>query len=488
MDFKKQYFHHRFHLAILGGIFVAVLLATEPLFNFLVGTQEHPVYEREFAKVLINGTTVFAEVARNSKDRERGLSGRAELGSENGMLFVFDDYAEHPFWMKQMKIPLDIIWIAGNRIVDIEENISIPKPETPDGALPIYRPDVPANLVFEVEAGFAETNGIRIGSGISFVPQEEMDLAFAKKELENRKEQLRLTRSLLAHHELKIESLRKRTYTGRDFTIGKKLSENSAYTRYQISYRSDGLIISGAMNIPKYGKSPYPVIILNHGYIDPEEYSVGRGSKREQDYFARHGYATIHPDYRGYGDSSPDPAARYDFNVGYTIDVINLIEALKKQPPAGLDVSRLGMWGHSMGGGIAERVMVLRKDIKAYVLFAPISSNISDTLYLVQGKITDVERDYGIDDETKELFINASPWHYLSSVAAPVMIHHGEKDTVVPAGFSRAFNKALLQNRKTSLLFMYENERHEFTRAWPLAMTRSLNFFDQFVKNPKKHR
>ena len=106
----------------------------------------------------------------------------------------------------------------------------------------------------------------------------------------------------------------------------------------------------------------------------------------------------------------------------------------------------------------------------------------------MQGKITDIERDYGIDDETEKLFADASPWYFLSSVVAPVMIHHGEKDTVVPVGFSKAFNKTLLRNRKTALLFTYENERHEFTRAWPLVMTRSLNFFDQFVKYPKKLR
>lgn len=485
---RATYIHHKFHLAILGGIFIISILLASPLFRFILRVQDYPVYEREFAKVLINGTAVFAEVARSPEKRERGLSGRTELGSENGMLFVFDTYAEHAFWMKQMKFPIDIIWISGNRVVDIEENVPPPASGTPESALMVYRPDAPANLALEVEAGFAEANGIRIGSEVVLVPQEEMDAALAKKEREHRKEQLRFARSLFANHELTIESLRKRTYTGRDFTIVKKLSENAAYTRYQISYRSDGLTISGAMNVPAYGKAPYPVIILNHGYIDPEEYNVGRGSKREQDYFARHGYVTIHPDYRGYGDSSPDPAARYDFNVGYTIDVINLIEALKKQRSLMIDASRIGMWGHSMGGGIAERVMVLRNDIKAYVLFAPISSNISDTLYLVQGKITDVERDYGIDDKTQKLFADASPWYYLSSVAAPVMIHHGEKDSVVPVSFSRAFNKKLLQNRKTSLLFTYQNERHEFIGAWPLAMTRSLNFFDQFVKYPKKPR
>lgn len=488
--------HHRFHLAILGALLNISLFVASPLFDFVLAVKEYPILDREFARVKIGDSSVFAEVARTPDAQRRGLSDKSFLGSENGMLFVFEEYGYPAIWMKNMKFPIDIIWISGNRVVDIEENVPPPAPGTPDERLSVYRPDARANLVLEVDGGFTNANNVRIGDALSFISQAEIDAVLEKKILENRKEQLRYLRSILLKEELTIDALRKRAYTGRDFTIVKIVAENSVYTKYQISYKSDGLTISGVMNVPKTGTLPFPVVILNHGYIDPDEYTTGRGSRREQDYFVRRGYITVHPDYRGHAFSDADTASRYDFNVGYTIDVINLIEALKKFSAGDgsasggksliIDMSRVGMWGHSMGGGITERVMVLRDDIRAYVLFAPISSNVSDNLYLVQGKITDILKDYGPVEQSQKFFDEISPFYYLSSVSAPVMIHHGTEDTIVPLYFSRTLNRTLLKKGKTSLLFSYEGERHEFTKAWPLVMTRSLNFFDQFVKYPKK--
>jgi cephalosporin-C deacetylase-like acetyl esterase len=93
------------------------------------------------------------------------------------------------------------------------------------------------------------------------------------------------------------------TGTGLEFV--KVLDENSAYTRYQISYLSDGLKISGIMNIPK-GDGKYPLVILNHGHIDTDIYTLGRGLKREQDYLARAGFAVVHTDYRNHAFSDKD--------------------------------------------------------------------------------------------------------------------------------------------------------------------------------------
>lgn len=478
--------NHSFHVALLVTALLGSLFVASPLFHFVLTIEEPAVKDREFAHVEIGGTQVIAEVARTDADRQKGLSGRGALRFENGMLFVFDGHGYPAIWMKDMQFPIDIVWISGNRIVDFEENAPVPPAGASDTELPSYRPDGSANLVLEVQAGFIKENNVRIGDTVAITSQKDIEEALRKRFVENRKEELRLVRSVIAKEGLTIESLRKRKYNGSDLKIVKTISENPAYTKYQIQYRSDGLSISGVMNVPKAGKAPYPVLILNHGYIPPEKYTVGRGSRREQDYFSRRGYVTIHPDFRGYGESSPDPAARYDFNVGYTIDVMNLVEAVKKYEGGILDASRIGMWGHSMGGGVTERIMVLRNDIKAFVLFAPISSDISDNLYLVQGKITDIEKDYGITPETRKLLSDSSPYYFLSSVTAPAMIHHGTKDAIVPIEYSKKLSRSLLRNRKTALLYTYEGEQHEFIKAWPLVMTRSQNFFDQYVKFPKK--
>ena len=84
---------------------------------------------------------------------------------------------------------------------------------------------------------------------------------------------------------LSIEHFSGMKLEGSDLRLEKVLTANAVYTRHQISYKSNGLTISGIMNIPK-GDGKFPLVILNHGYIDPAIYTVGRGLKREQDYFA----------------------------------------------------------------------------------------------------------------------------------------------------------------------------------------------------------
>jgi uncharacterized protein len=125
------------------------------------------------------------------------------------------------------------------------------------------------------------------------------------------------------------------TGTGLEFV--KVLDDNSAYTRYQISYLSDGLRISGIMNIPK-GDGSYPLVILNHGHINTSIYTLGRGLKREQDYIARRGFAVLHTDYRNHAFSDKDLSIIEEKTLGrsaeYGSDSMNAIiavqEAVKK--------------------------------------------------------------------------------------------------------------------------------------------------------------
>ncbi|MBU1027177.1 MAG: hypothetical protein KKA31_05540 [Candidatus Margulisbacteria bacterium] len=100
--------------------------------------------------------------------------------------------------------------------------------------------------------------------------------------------------------------LMEKDFDGRDLKLGKVLDKNKYYTRYYITYMSGNLKISGIMNVPA-GKGPFPVLILNHGYINTKYYTNGRGLKREQDYLAKRGYVVIHPDYRNHAYSDKDP-------------------------------------------------------------------------------------------------------------------------------------------------------------------------------------
>lgn len=65
------------------------------------------------------------EVADTAEARQQGLSGRAKLKDDEGLLFVFDQTGRQCFWMKDMKFSIDIIWLDANKkVVQLEKNIA----------------------------------------------------------------------------------------------------------------------------------------------------------------------------------------------------------------------------------------------------------------------------------------------------------------------------------------------------------------------------
>ncbi len=427
-----------------------------------------PKDQKNFVPVRVGNAIFLSEVADTQILRVQGLSGREKLDSTNGMLFIFDEADYHGIWMKDMKFPIDILWIRNGVVVDMKENAPIPHSSS-DADLPIYRPGGSANYVLEINAGFAASHAIKIGDRVTIGNSTS-------------------TQERPLGSEYFIETLQNRPFHGKDFKIGEVIATTDAYQKYSFTYSSERLTISGIMNVPK-GEKPgtgFPVLILNHGMIGADTYFSGRGSKREQDFFARHGYVTLHPDYRGLASSSPNEYTHHDFYQGYTEDVVNLIEAIKQTKPPFLDLSRLGMWGHSMGGGIAARIMVLSHDIKAFVLFAPISADAKDNFYeLSESELSWLDSTYNREGQADQIYAKISPINYFKDVSAPVQLHHGTADTAVPIEFSAKMYETLQALHKRVEFYKYPGEAHEFINAWPVAAERSLQFFDKYVKNVK---
>jgi uncharacterized protein len=117
--------------------------------------------------VSIGENIIKVEVANTDSSRQKGLSGRATLDADSGMLFVFDTNDVTPvFWMKDTLFPLDIIWINDNRIVKIDANVQPQDPETPDIQLVRYTSGVPVDYVLEVNAGYTSSRGIVVGDAV----------------------------------------------------------------------------------------------------------------------------------------------------------------------------------------------------------------------------------------------------------------------------------------------------------------------------------
>jgi uncharacterized membrane protein (UPF0127 family) len=125
--------------------------------------------DREFVIVTLpNGREVHAWTARSEMERIQGLSGVDDMPFDYGMLFFFDEQDYRGFWMKDMFLALDLIWIQENTIVGIEEGM---QPEFPVET--IYKSPVPVDKVLEVNAGFIEVHALEIGDILDIQAVEE---------------------------------------------------------------------------------------------------------------------------------------------------------------------------------------------------------------------------------------------------------------------------------------------------------------------------
>jgi len=290
--------------------------------------------------------------------------------------------------------------------------------------------------------------------------------------------------------------MRQQQYPGSDLVIEQTLEPGSNYNRYVASYLSDGLKINGLLTVPN-GEKPatgWPVIIFNHGYIPPSQYRTTERYVAYQDGFARNGYITFKSDYRGHGSSEGQPSGAYG-SPDYTVDVLNALASLARFPDA--DPERMGMWGHSMGGSITLRSMVINPSIKAGVIWAGVVAPYSDLLsrWRRPNSPTPVVpssarrwRDnfvatYGSPEANPAFWDSISPNAYLGDVSGPIQIHHGSADTSVPIEFSETLARQLEEVKKPVELYTYKGDDHNLSKNFATAMKRSVEFFDKYVKN-----
>lgn len=116
----------------------------------------------ESIDIKIGKDTIKATLANTDELRKKGLGETEQLEENSGMLFVFDKKDVIPsFWMKGMKIAIDILWLNDGKIVQIDKNIEPPKAGTKDSDLAKYKPDNPIDYVLEVNGGYSDKNGIK---------------------------------------------------------------------------------------------------------------------------------------------------------------------------------------------------------------------------------------------------------------------------------------------------------------------------------------
>ena len=113
------------------------------------------------AALTVGSATVSVGIADSDEERIQGLSGIASLGAQEGLLFVFDQPDRYGFWMKDMRFPIDIIWIGEDRRV-----VDITRSATPETYPARFMPSAPAQYVLEVNEGWSDAHGIVVGDHV----------------------------------------------------------------------------------------------------------------------------------------------------------------------------------------------------------------------------------------------------------------------------------------------------------------------------------
>ena len=297
-------------------------------------------------------------------------------------------------------------------------------------------------------------------------------------------------------HPMQILAMRQHAYPGSDIVIEETLEPGINYSRYYASYLSEGLKIYALLTVPD-GETPptgWPAIVFNHGYIPPTQYRTTERYIAYVDWLARSGYIVFRIDYRGNDRSEGEASGAYG-DPGYTIDVLNAVSSIKKFPLA--DPQRIGMWGHSMGGYLTLRAMVISPDIKAGVIWAGVVGSYDDLLNRWRRRggaiptqaVSSSRRwrnawveQYGTPEENPDFWNSISANSYLADLSGPLQLHHGTADESVPLEFSETLYNQVQQAGKTVELYTYKDDNHNLSNYFSQAMTRTIEFFDRYLK------
>ncbi|MCL4559091.1 MAG: alpha/beta fold hydrolase [Chloroflexi bacterium] len=291
-----------------------------------------------------------------------------------------------------------------------------------------------------------------------------------------------------------IQAMRRVSYPGSDITIEEELAAGSNYHRYYASYLSEGLKIYALLTVPN-GEPPaggWPAIVFNHGYIPPRQYRTTERYIAYVDWLARSGYIVFRIDYRG-NDRSEGTASGAYGSPGYTVDVLNAVASLERYPQA--NPQKIGMWGHSMGGFLTLRAMVISPDIKAGVIWSGVVGSYTDMFYNWRhpgptptpppegrGWRSAWVAQYGTPQENPAFWDSISANAFLSDLSGPLQLDYGTADEEVPPAFSETLAQEIQAAGGTVEIYSYPGDDHNLSHYFSAAMTHTIEFYDRYLK------
>ncbi len=241
--------------------------------------------------------------------------------------------------------------------------------------------------------------------------------------------------------------------------MGQALSTGPGFTKRDLSWVSEGQTMTGTIDIPD-GAGPFPVVIVEHGYIPASTYWVGQDAAIFGDPMAGQGYVVAMPNWPGYAGSAPGPAGLPSL-VGELVTMLDLVTSLGASLPQA-DVDRLACVGHSNGSGICMLAMVVDPRFRAVVLHGPVSSDMADNARKWWDNSPAQVAGIGTPDQNPTGYELLSPRNYFAAGQPPVLIIHGTADTTCPLAWAQATLQALQVAGVEAQMVQLQGAEHDF--------------------------
>lgn len=277
-----------------------------------------------------------------------------------------------------------------------------------------------------------------------------------------------------------IEKLRQRTYEA-NLQFEKELQSRLGFRSEIVSYASDGHKQYALKNTPLSAmpEGGWPLIIVAHGYIEPSKYRLESDYQSVTTPLTRAGFVVMKPDYRGH-DKSEGEAGKVWSRVEYAVDVLNLLAGIEKLPD--VNSRRIYIWGHSMGGDVALRVVETTDHIKAASLWAP-------AVYKLPDQVTWFSRDDSerLQTVNEELNLILKPDEYiqvetrenLQYVGIPILVQHAKQDESVPYAWGEELVSKMRAKGIMVKFNSYEGD-HNISQNFSQAIQRDVEFFSNY--------
>jgi dipeptidyl aminopeptidase/acylaminoacyl peptidase len=239
--------------------------------------------------------------------------------------------------------------------------------------------------------------------------------------------------------------------------------------------------MTGTISLPD-GAGPFPVVVVNHGFIPPDRYWIGQDSGIFGDPMAAHGFIAVAPNWPGYSGSGPGAPGLPPI-VQEVVATLDLVSSLTSVPRA--DMTRIALVGHSNGGGISEIAMVVDPRIRAVVLHGPVSSDMADNARKWWMSSPAGTGPVGSPDTNPDGYAHLSPRNYFAAGEPPTLIIQGTNDQEIPTAWTQATLAALQAKAIESKLSWYPGAMHDFAGAnLSAAVTEQENWIRHALAMP----